>query len=86
MNRIKRISMTLMDRYGDMFSVDFDKNKEIINKVAVIRSKGLRNEIAGYITGFLRSRMNGKDEVQAETEAMEGVEGEGEQEESAGEN
>ena len=71
MNRIKRISMQLLERYGDMFSTDFDKNKEVISKVAIIRSKGLRNEIAGYITGYMRSGMNGKHEVQEETESTD---------------
>ncbi len=68
MNRIKRISMQLLERYGDMFSIDFDKNKEVLNKVAIIRSKGLRNEIAGYITGYMRLGMNGKHKVEEETE------------------
>jgi len=71
MNRIKRISMQLLQRYGDMFSIDFDKNKEVLNKVAVIRSKGLRNEIAGYITGYMRSGMNSEQEVQEDTESID---------------
>jgi len=66
MNRIKRISMQLLEKYGEMFSIDFDKNKEVLSKVAIIRSKGLRNEVAGYITGYMRSGMNGKQEVQEE--------------------
>jgi len=66
MNRIKRISMQLLERYGEMFSIDFDKNKEVLSKVAVIRSKGLRNEVAGYITGYMRSGMNSEQEVQEE--------------------
>jgi Ribosomal protein S17E len=71
MNRIKRISMQLLERYGDMFSIDFDKNKEVLTKIAVIRSKGLRNEVAGYITGYMRSGMNGKQEVQEEIEGTD---------------
>ena len=71
MNRIKRISMQLLERYGDMFSIDFDKNKEVLTKIAVIRSKGLRNEVAGYITGYMRSGMNGKQEVKEEIEGTD---------------
>ena len=71
MNRIKRISMQMLEKYGDMFGIDFDKNKEVLNKVAVIRSKGLRNEIAGYITGYMRSEMNSEQEVQEETESTD---------------
>jgi len=62
--------MRLLEKYGDMFGIDFDKNKEVLNKVAVIRSKGLRNEIAGYITGHMRSEMNSKQEIQ-ETESTD---------------
>lgn len=66
MNRIKRISLQLLERYSDMFGIDFDKNKEVLNKVAVIRSKGLRNEVAGYITNYMRLELNSKQEVQEE--------------------
>ena len=69
MNRIKRISMQLMGKYGDMFSVDFDNNKDVISKVAVVRSKGLRNEVAGYITGYMRSDTDDKQPVQQEEES-----------------
>jgi len=67
MNRIKRISMQLLEKYGDMFSTDFDNNKEVLNKVAIIRSKGLRNEIAGYITGYMKLGMNGKHKIEEKT-------------------
>ena len=70
MNKIKRISMQLLEMYGSMFGIDFDKNKEVLSKVAIIRSKGLRNEVAGYITGYMRSGMNGKQEVQEETQSV----------------
>jgi small subunit ribosomal protein S17e len=57
-----------------MFSNDFDKNKEVLEKVAIIRSKGLRNEVAGYITGYMRSEIDDKQEVESETETLEEVE------------
>ena len=49
MNRIKRISSELLERYPDKFGLDFNANKNIIGEVAIIRSKVLRNELAGYI-------------------------------------
>lgn len=69
MNRIKRISMQLLDRYSGMFTGDFEKNKEVLNKVAVIRSKGLRNEVAGYITIYIKGQMNSKEEGEEEIES-----------------
>jgi small subunit ribosomal protein S17e len=56
MNRIKRISTELLERYPDKFGLDFSANKNIISEVAIIRSKVLRNELAGYITSHLRKQ------------------------------
>jgi small subunit ribosomal protein S17e len=56
MNRIKRISAELLEKYPDKFGLDFNANKKVISEVAIIRSKVLRNELAGYITSHLRKQ------------------------------
>jgi small subunit ribosomal protein S17e len=56
MNRIKRIATELLERYPDKFGLDFNTNKNVIGGVAIIRSKVLRNELAGYITSHLRKQ------------------------------
>ena len=56
MNRIKRISTELLEKYPDKFGLDFNANKNVISDVAIIRSKVLRNELAGYITSHLRKQ------------------------------
>lgn len=56
MNRIKRISTELLQKHSDRFGVDFDANKKAINELATVRSKVLRNELAGYITSHLRKQ------------------------------
>ncbi|MDQ3888157.1 MAG: 30S ribosomal protein S17e [Thermoproteota archaeon] len=56
MNRIKRISTELLEKYPDKFGLDFNANKHVIGEVAIIRSKVLRNELAGYITAHLRKQ------------------------------
>jgi small subunit ribosomal protein S17e len=53
MDRIKRISTELLEKYPDRFSVDFEENKKVIKEIAVVRSKILRNRLAGYITSYL---------------------------------
>ena len=53
MDRIRRISTELLEKYPDRFSVDFEENKKIIKEIAIVRSKVLRNRIAGYITSYL---------------------------------
>ncbi|MEM2873653.1 MAG: 30S ribosomal protein S17e [Nitrososphaerales archaeon] len=54
MDRVKRISMQILEKHGNLFTDDFEKNKSILSEVAIIRSKQLRNEIAGYITDFVK--------------------------------
>ena len=56
MNRIKRISSELLEKYPNKFGLEFDVNKKALAEVAVIKSKVLRNEIAGYITSTLRKK------------------------------
>jgi small subunit ribosomal protein S17e len=55
MNRIKRISNEILERYPENFGTDFDENKVFLKNIAVVRSKLLRNRIAGYITSYQRS-------------------------------
>jgi small subunit ribosomal protein S17e len=55
MNRIKRISNEILERYPENFGTDFDENKAFLKNIAVVRSKLLRNRIAGYITSYRRS-------------------------------
>ncbi|MEW5840517.1 30S ribosomal protein S17e [Nitrososphaera sp.] len=56
MNRIKRISTELLEKYPNKFGLEFDANKKALNEVAVVKSKVLRNELAGYITSYLRKQ------------------------------
>lgn len=69
-----------MTTYKGKFGVDFKQNKMTLDEVAVVRSKGLKNEIAGYITAHLRRELEEQKEKEAlvpesesveETEAME---------------
>lgn len=71
MNRIKRISMQLIEKHTDLFSDDYEKNKEALHKVAIIRSKQLRNEVVGYITAFIKSQINSEEEEKATAEETE---------------
>jgi small subunit ribosomal protein S17e len=66
--------MQLLERHGDMFTDDFEKNKEAIDKVAVLRSKRLRNEVAGYITVYLKNQINNSERGESGESAVEEVE------------
>ena len=51
---IKRAAKKLVEIYFGKLTSDFDFNKRIIDEVAVIQSKRLRNQIAGYTTHLVR--------------------------------
>lgn len=59
MDRVRRISMEILARYRDLFTDDFEKNKIILSKVAIVKSKQLRNELAGYITAAIKKEKSG---------------------------
>ncbi|MFQ6135028.1 MAG: 30S ribosomal protein S17e [Nitrososphaerales archaeon] len=54
MNRVKRVAYQILELHRDSFTDDFEKNKEVLDKVAQVRSKQLRNEIAGFITKLMK--------------------------------
>ena len=54
MDRIKRLSNEVLNEYSERFGTDFSTNKQTLNEISVIRSKGLKNKIAGYITKMLQ--------------------------------
>jgi small subunit ribosomal protein S17e len=49
---IKHIGRDLYGKYSDKFTTDFSKNKEIVKQLIEIKSKKLKNVIAGYITSL----------------------------------
>lgn len=68
MDRVRRISTELLTRYPDKFAPDFEQNKKLINEIATVRSKVLRNTIAGYITSYLRKNSTRKESEVTSTE------------------
>ena len=57
MDRVKRMSNELLERFPDKFTIDFNENKEAIKNYAQVRSKELRNKIAGYITSVVNRNL-----------------------------
>ena len=62
--------MKVLEDNRDKFGINFDENKEALNNISTITSKMLKNELAGYITKFI------KNELRNETEKAESVENE----------
>ena len=53
---IKNVSKELINKYPNVFSTDFEKNKRLLDKYLEIDSKHLRNRISGYIVNLLKIR------------------------------
>ena len=53
LNRVKKLSTELLNRYPNKFNVDFQQNKKTIDEIAKVGSKELRNQIAGYIASYI---------------------------------
>lgn len=51
---IKRVAIELIEKYPDVFTDDFNKNKELVHKLCDVRYKGMANRIAGYATTYRR--------------------------------
>ena len=51
---IKRTARTLLEMYPSEVSDDFELNKELVDKYVYLKSKKLRNQIAGYLTHLVK--------------------------------
>ena len=49
--------MMILDDYKDQFGSSFDDNKKTLNSISTIRSKSLKNKIAGYITKLIKNEI-----------------------------
>jgi len=69
MDRIKRLSYEVLEEHKPKFGVDFADNKKVLDQIAIIRSKGLKNEIAGYITKFIKKEIREENTKQSQIES-----------------
>ena len=60
--------MLALENNRKIFGVDFQENKKSLNDISTISSKSLKNQIAGYITRFI------KKETRLESEKEELIE------------
>ncbi|KAF8653645.1 hypothetical protein AX16_003797 [Volvariella volvacea WC 439] len=55
----KRASRVLIEKYYPRLTLDFHTNKRIIDEVAVVPSKRLRNKISGFTTHLMKRIQRG---------------------------
>ena len=85
MDRIKKISMEILETNKEKFSTDFRENKKILDEISIVRSKGLKNQLAGFITRFIKREIRQNEEKLAK-EAQAGKEESTSEEQSASTN
>ena len=51
---VKNLARDLLEEHGKKFTADFEKNKKIIDEVRPIKSKKIRNIVAGYIAKVMK--------------------------------
>jgi len=50
---VKKAATLVIEKYYPILTRDFQTNKKVVEEVAVIPSKRLRNKIAGYVTHLM---------------------------------
>ena len=55
---IKRVAKELISKEPKLYSTNFDENKQILNQITEIKTKRLRNRIAGYITSLVKLKVH----------------------------
>jgi small subunit ribosomal protein S17e len=71
--------MQVLEKHKDKFTTDFAQNKKTLDQLTIVRSKGLKNEMAGYITKHIKRETDAKaakeNEIDEESEELQpGVE------------
>ncbi|KAI3988233.1 hypothetical protein MKX01_012022 [Papaver californicum] len=56
---VKKSSRQVIERYYSRMTLDFHTNKKILEEVAIIPSKRLRNKIAGFSTHLIKRIQKG---------------------------
>lgn len=56
---VKRAARSIIEKYFGKLTLDFSINKRLIDEVAVIQSKRLRNKIAGFTTHLMKRMLKG---------------------------
>ncbi|KAF7728446.1 40S ribosomal protein S17 [Apophysomyces ossiformis] len=51
---VKKASRVVIEKYYPRLTLDFQTNKRILDEVAILQSKRLRNKIAGFTTHLMK--------------------------------
>ena len=54
--------MEILQDNKEKFGTDFVENKKILDDISIVRSKELKNELAGFITKLIKREIRDKEE------------------------
>lgn len=66
--------MQVLKEHKEKFGTDFSENKKILDNLAIIRSKSLKNELAGYITKLIKREIRYEEEKKKQESQAENME------------
>lgn len=58
---VKRMARKLFELYQDKVTTDFNSNKELVKASVYVKSKRIRNQIAGYLTRLAKIKLSSTD-------------------------
>ncbi len=53
---VKKIARRLVEKYPELFTADFEHNKNVLKELNIIPTKKLRNRVAGYMVRIVKNR------------------------------
>ncbi|MBS7622655.1 30S ribosomal protein S17e [Candidatus Bathyarchaeota archaeon] len=62
---IKKVAEELLQQHREQVTMDFEANKQLVAQYVDIRTKRMRNRIAGYLTGLKRVEEHRKQHMMA---------------------
>ncbi|MEO3993228.1 MAG: 30S ribosomal protein S17e [Desulfurococcaceae archaeon TW002] len=71
---VKRTARRLMELFPSEVSANFEENKRLVSERVYLRSKKLRNQIAGYLTHLVKIREKKLQTPQTEVSEAEDLE------------
>jgi len=60
---VKRTARKILELYPDKVSLSFEENKKLVQEVVDVKSKKLRNQIAGYLTHLMKIKKKLEEQV-----------------------
>jgi ribosomal protein S17E len=56
LNKVRKLAEELVEKHQNLFSADFNENKQALEKIITIRNRAVRNQLAGIISVIVRER------------------------------